>query len=1108
MIGVARFVAVAFSGEIELKGVALRMRGLFVGGAAGLLLSLLMGGHAGSSRAEPLRLPRWGLHAFATPSLFSASETARCESSLENVLCDAFQVTATDVGSASTTGSDVVLSDVVPAGVTVQRAALISPPTARFLTSLGLSIGEHQDVFPLLEAYGPLIEELLGIHAKCTKSPLTCTLPVAIAPDETVELTVYVSVDEGTGGPLVSTPSVSGGGAEEAIIKEYEVPVGSGSPGFGVSKFESLASGLDGGADTQAGGHPYELSTRLDLNNVFRIRPNSTLGITSVQDPKDVVVDLPVGFLGSAVATHKCTFAELSSFVFAGEGGCPKDTIVGHILTEPQTGQSINGPIYNMVPQRGVAAEFAFVDLLAGPHVLFARIVPTSAGYALRVTAPDLPQVPLADVITTFYGNPSEKETGATPSVMFTNPTQCSGEPVAASVHVDSWQNPGPVSGDGQPVLSDPRWVSASSTSPPMTDCDLLRFAAEMELTPQTTVADSPTGVDVDVRVPQVEAPGTLATPPLRDASVTLPVGFTVNPGSADGLGGCSPAQIALGSAAPPTCPESSKIGTVELTTPLLPEPLHGAVYLASQDENPFHSLLAGYIVVDDPQTGIVVKIPGDLTPDTETGQIKAVFNDSPQFPFSELKMHFKGGARGVLATPEACGTFTASAVFSPWSAPDSGPAATPFSSFPISSGCVSGFAPSFTAGSQSTQAGGYTPFVSSFSRADGDEEISKISETLPPGLLARLAGVPLCSSADAQAGSCPEGSRIGSVMSAAGPGPNPLFLPGRIYLTGPYDGAPFGIDVVVPAVAGPFDLGDVVVRGNIRIDANTGQATVASDAIPHAIKGIGIRLRRVDVTLDRPQFTINPTSCEPASVDATFTSTGGVGAAASSRFQVGGCGELPFHPGFSAFTSSRTSKANGASLTVDVTQKPGEANIRKVEVQLPVQLPSRLSTLQKACTLAQFDSNPAGCPAGSMVGSATARTPILSSPLSGPAYLVSHGAAAFPDLEYVLQGEGVTIILDGKTDIKKGITYSRFQTIPDAPIASFQTTLPEGPHSILAANVNLCVSRRHHKRLSAPLKLTIPTTITSQAGVGVRQSTPLHITGCPKRRVHRRKHR
>jgi hypothetical protein len=1055
--------------------------------AAGCL-SVVFAGAAGA--ATPAA--GWSVHSFALPSSFSAGQDAQCLSPVSR-LCDAYEVTARDAGSVAMDGSMITLTDTLPAGTTVQEVEFYVSGSLR----------------PVEETSTDLAR-----FGFCTKTgPVSCRLStgerglLAIAPDDTLRMIVYVTVEPGVSGALQNTATVSGGGAPE-VSTAVQNPLDVSVP-FGTTDLVSSITGVDGAPEVQAGAHPYELTTRIDLANELKISPHRLLQATGVQDVRDAVADLPLGFLGTALATPKCTLAQLSGGGGGGadaKPGCPSDTRLGNIVAWPGGTTSKNNGLYDMVPERGVAAEFGFVDTLKGSHVLYASVAPTPQGYVLRTTAREISQVTLTYIEVVLYGNPAARDgSGNTPVPLFTNPADCSGEPLVTEMHMDSWQNPGRFNADGSPDLTDPAWASSQSESPPVTGCNRLRFEPSLRVQPETSTADSPTGLDVIMHVPQSEEPTTLATPPLRDASVTLPAGLTVNPSAATGLTACSEAQIALGTNTAPGCPESSKIGTLEVRNPLVEGVLTGSIYLATQNENPFHTLLAAYLVIDDPTTGVIIKVPGKLTPDPDTGQITGSFEESPQFPFSELRLHFSGGARGELATPTGCGTYTTTSDLMPWSAPDSGPDATPSDSFPIDTGCVTGFSPGFVAGSTNTQAGGYSPFTLSLSRSDGDQNLAGLSVTLPPGLLGKIAGIPLCPDANANAGTCPAASQVGSVDVGAGVGPNPLFVTGKAFLTGPYNGGPYGMVVQVPAVAGPFNLGMVSVRQSLRIDPHTAQVTAVSDPFPTILDGIPLRVRKVDLTLDRPGFTFNPTNCTPMALTGTVTSTQGVSANVSSRFQAGGCKELAFKPSFKVSTQASTSKKQGASLDVKVGYPGGpQANIGKVAVSLPKQLPARLTTIQQACLAATFNANPAACPAGSNIGIATASTPVLATPLSGPAYLVSHGGAAFPDLVLVLQGGGVTLDLVGSINIKHGVTSSAFDSVPDAPISSFELKLPEGPHSGLAAVVpakakgNMCGQ-----------SLTMPTTLTGQNGAVVKQTTKIAVTGCAKSKKkpkHRRK--
>jgi hypothetical protein len=1100
-----------------------------------LMAALTLGFASRSVAAVPS--PGWAVDAIATPSSFSTEDTERCLPTIgqSEPSCDGYLINVLNVGSRPSNGTPVVIKDEIPAGLTVQQITL------------------HWSGFP--QEFGGFSFNMAELPGICTPTPapsgtaVQCEVPPEffgfhfppVAPDDRIVMRISVTVDEPvTPGTVANKVLVEGGGAP-TVSTQPQNAIQEPAPGFGPSSFEVGIHDVDGTPDTQAGGHPYELTTSIGLNSEFRTPPDAGgKGVTSVQDVKDVAVDLPLGFLGSALATPTCTFAQLSSHIESGVGGCPSDTIVGHIQTEPERADSVNGPIYNMVPEHGVAAEFGYVDTIAGSHVLYASVVPGAAGYVLRTIAREVPQVSLTHISVTFFGDPAARDgSGSTPVALFTNPASCSEAPLTTTAHIDSWQHPGRLTSTGEPDLGDPNWVSTSSSSPPVTGCNELRFdPSALRFQPEATTANSPTGAQFELAVPQSTDPSTLSSPPLRSATVTLPAGLIVNPASADGLAACSSEEIGwLGgsptnfSSQPPACPASSKIGSVSVTTPLLPSTLTGSVYLAAENDNPFNSVLAGYIVINDPQTGVLVKIAGKLELDPQTGQITGVFDENPQLPFSDLKLRFFGGARGDLATPEQCGTFTTSGVLTPWSSPDSGPALQLFDAFSIGSGCGSTFSPSFTAGVTNPQAGAFSPIAVSFTRQDSEPDISGISVAMPPGLLAKLKGVALCpdaavAAATAETGaeersnqSCPEASKVGTVLAGAGAGPDPFFISGQVYLTGPYKGAPYGLAVIVPALAGPFDLGTVVIRQALEIDPTDAHVTDVSDPLPTILDvtghdertdGFPIRLRRVDVSIDRPSFGLAPTNCSTLHADANFLATNGAQSSAASRFQVGGCSGLHFKPRFSASTQAHTSKRNGASLRVKVTAGAGEANIGKARVTLPRQLPSRLETLQEACTEQVFASDPAACPAASRVGTATAVTPLLEQPLQGPAYIVSHGGAAFPDLVLVLQGNGITLDLDGTTDIKHNITTSTFNALPDAPITSFELILPAGRHSILGA-----VLPARARGSMCGQHLTMPTILTGQNGAKLKQQTKIAVTGCRHKsggrstaRKHHRRHR
>jgi hypothetical protein len=404
-------------------------------------------------------------------------------------------------------------------------------------------------------------------------------------------------------------------------------------------------------------------------------------------------------------------------------------------------------------------------------------------------------------------------------------------------------------------------------------------------------------------------------------------------------------------------------------------------------------------------------------------------------------------------------------------------------------------------AGVSDVEAGAFTSFLSTFSRSDADQHMQGVSVTMPKGLLGSLVGLPLCGEAQANAGSCDSASQIGTVTAGAGTGPTPFYVTGgKVYMTTSYKGAPYGLSVVVPTKAGPFDLGTVVVRAKVEVDPHTAQLTVTTDPLPQVVGGVPVDLRLVNVTINRPDFVFNPTDCAKSSVTGNVTGIQGTTVSVSEPFQVTNCAALKFPPRFTVHTNGKTSRKNGASLDAKLTYPKSilgkVVNISKVKVSLPKQLPSRLETLQKACPAATFETNPAACPSVSRIGTATASTPVLPVPLNGPVYFVSHGGQAFPDLIVVLQGYGVTVDLVGNTLISKGITSTTFNTVPDVPVGSFELKLPQGPHSALAANGNLCTTTG----------LKMPTIFTAQDGQVIKQSTPITPTGCAKHKPHHKK--
>ena len=940
--------------------------------------------------------PAWSVQSVAGPTNFIP------ETSFPGGY-QSYWVFVTNVGSRATDGTPVTITDTLP------EAQGVSGQVKAFYDSKLFETPEEEN-----ESCGGL----------------SCTVDVKVPPGDILEMKIRVTVSASAPeGPIANTVTVTGGGAAPVTINAQNA-IGKTPAPFAINEFGFGVSGLDGAPDAQAGSHPYAVSTSLHFTNEIDLGGN-TEGYVAPQAVKDVVTDLPLGFAGSTVAAPRCPLTDLeegpsiSPYIF----DCPADTQIGEVTMQtalsagaPQSSVIHDtfplSPLYNMVPERGHAAEYGFdIGDVFAVH-LFASVVHTSAGYVLRVTSPDSPSAfqgkgdkggVLSGLTLTLFGDPGAEDeaedggrsvhsVGVPSAPAFTNPTDCSGTPLAAAVHVDTWQNIGRVDADGEPDFSDPNWLEAKSMLPATTGCELLSFSPSLTASPETTAADSPTGLTTHLSIPQ--APNTdlsLATADLKSATVALPAGLALSPSAADGLQACSDAQFAEESTQPATCPEASQVGTVVAHTPSLGEPLEGQVFLGTPNCGPCTladaqngNLVRLFMQLRAPNSGIVLKVPGTTTVDPTTGALTTSFPESPQQPLGDLTFTLKSGPRAPLATPQSCGTFTTNSTLTPWSAPESGPPALSTSSFEIGSNCNPGFSPSATSGTTNNQAGAFSPFVLTASRTDGEQDLSRVSATTPPGLLAILKGVERCPEPQASQGACGANSLIGHASALAGAGSHPFYEQGgQVFLTGPYKGAPFGLSVVVPAVAGPFNLGNIVVRAAISVDPHTAQITVVSDPLPTMIDGIPLQVKTVNVSIDRQNFMFNPTNCEPLAVGGTLTSTQGATANVSSHFQAANCQGLPYKPVFNVSTQAKTSKHEGASLTVKGTFPAGNANTRSVAVVLPKQLPARLTTIQQACPEATFAANPASCPAGSNIGIATATTPILATPVSGPAYLV-----------------------------------------------------------------------------------------------------------------------
>jgi hypothetical protein len=894
-----------------------------------------------------------------------------------------------------------------------------------------------------------------------------------------------------------------------ACVAVLSVGAGSAYAEFGVEAFDGrVRANPEGGTFTQAGGHPFDVSTTI----LFNTETHPTYGPNWPQEPvKDIRVDLPSGLVGNPSGIAKCRHDQLA------ESACPIASQVG-TATVTSNGNAFppaNG-IYNMEAPPNAPARFAMN--IVGTMVMLDAKLRSESDYGVSIVSVNTSEgLAVTAIHAAFWGVPADPRhdelrncaafvTGCSSDAplrpFITNPTSCTPDGVGlrTGLSVSSWFDPSDVKTASfeshlPPGVADmdirfvplPPALPMDQWGPPVgiTGCGDVPFSPKFAAAPsQPARAGSPSGFTFDLSIPQDgdNSASTIAQSHLRKAVVTLPEGVRVSPPSADGLAGCAPAQIGLESTTDPTCPAGSKIGSVQVDTPLLEEPLLGSVYLAKPHENPSGTLLGLYIVAKGP--GVLLKLPGRVDVDPATGQATATFDNNPQLPFSKLHLALKDGPRAPLVNPAECGTYTTRAVLTGWN----GKTVSSESSFTIDRNHAGGpcaplgFSPDMQAGTSNPVAGGDASFSLSLARKDSDQELRSLTVSPPRGLLARLKGVAVCADAQAAAGTCAGASRVGSVMSATGAGSNPFWLPGRVYLAGPYKGAPYSLSVVVPAVAGPFDLGTVVVRAAIHVDRSTAALRVVSDPLPTILQGIPLQIRELRVDIDRPRFVINPTSCAEKRVSATVGSVQGLVANPSSRFEVGDCAALAFGPKLALRLTGRTQTRTGRhpGVKARVTQKgTGEAGIRQAVVRLPKALALDPANAKALCEFADGtkDDLESHCPKGSIVGRARATTPLLNRPLAGNVYFVKNvrrsasgnAIRTLPMLVVALRGQIAINLRGTSSTTKDGQLVNTFKGVPDAPIKRFDLNLKGGNSGILTitrtakSQINLCAKPNSH---------------------------------------------
>jgi hypothetical protein len=887
---------------------------------------------------------------------------------------------------------------------------------------------------------------------------------------------IFGLVAAGASGTQSGLVEVSGGGTGSLVSEPFSVtagPIGS----FDIKTSEVRVDGRHGSTVPEAGSAPAGISTDFSAYSettlLYGIPSNNFAFNVTPETLRNTIVHAPPGLLGNPTATPiRCTReGVLNALLIPETADCPADSQIGTV----ELSGKIPEPLYNIDPPPGSPAAFAF-NFHGIVIPLVAKLRPSD--YGIDIVAGNLPNpIPVPKVHVDLWGVPSDAShdwlrhvcaatplalvgdrcPSAAPRAAFLRmPTSCDEHPLRWGMDFDTYQHP-----EG--------FIHRETTTPAVTRCEVVPFNPEFSVAVPDGAAHAPSALNVNLSLPQDAGPDGIAESDVRGVTVTMPRGMAVNPAVADGLEACTGSQLRAGVEGPATCPDASRLGTVVLTTPLLDHPIGGSLVLRPQaSQNPGSGeqyRLA--IVLRSDRDGINIKMPGSLKADPETGRVTTAFQDLPQLPFSSMQLQLDAGPLAPLTTPAKCGTYTAHAQLISWARPDE--AVSLGSSFEIDRNCAErAFSPGFQAGVKSNIAGGFSPFTLRVTRDSGEPSLSQIDATLPEGELAKLARVPLCPEPSTAAGSCPVGSQIGAAVAGIGEGTSPLYLPqaGKaptaVYLAGSYKGAPYSIVTAVPAQAGPFDLGQVVVRSALHIDPVTTQVSVTSDPLPQIFGGIPIAYRDVRVEVDRPRFTINPTDCEPSAVKGTISSAAGDRVKVVDRFQVTDCAALGFKPKLALSLAGRTTRSGHPALTATLKVPAHGANVARASVALPRSEFLAQAHIDTTCTRVQYaagEGGGAGCPKGSVYGRARAFSPLLDHPLSGRVYLRSNGGErALPDLVASLDGQiHVDVVGYIDTDKKTGGIRTTFASVPDAPVSKFVLKMPGGRKSLLENSTNIC---------------------------------------------------
>jgi hypothetical protein len=834
-----------------------------------------------------------------------------------------------------------------------------------------------------------------------------------------------------------------------------------------VTDLKVAATDADGSLQFQAGSHPFAYTVDLELD------AGAGDGLRAVY------VRLPPGLVGDPLAIPRCSRQDFGG----GSPRCPGSSQIGIVQARVAGLGDVKIPLYNVAPPPGAVASFGFSS--NGFFDLQQISLRAGGDYGLTATQAPVSNSGVEAITETIWGVPADSShdsericvapngdriegcpSGLSPAPFLSLPTSCA-DPPRTAVSVESTGEEGILHSAG--ALS----VDAAGHPTALAGCESVPFDPAIAVRFGNDAADSPTGSSVELHLPQPAAAGGLAEAHLRNADFELPEGMAINPAAAAGLAGCSPAQIGLESApgqrpgqftpAAAACPAASKVGSLEIDSPLVDHPLRGSVYLATPDLNPFASLLVIYLAVDDEQSGVVLKLSVQIDTGAEGKHLTLHLEDGPQLPFEDLKLSFPDGPRALLRTPTACRSAAVISDLTPWSS-TGGRLKRLASPFQVAVGagqdrpCPASETgapsiPRFAAGVTVPAAGRHSPLVFRVSRDDGTQPLGAIEATLPAGVSARIAGIPPCAEDQIDAATCPSASAVGSVDVAAGAGPMPAHLAGLVYLAGPYKGAPFSLHILVPVRAGPFDLGTVGVRVALYVDPRTAQIHAASDPLPNVVRGVPLDLRSLAVSLDRQDFLLNPTSCAAQSIGVAATSTFGQRAVLSDRFQLRNCVGLGFKPKLAVAMIGPTRRGGHPTVRAVLRTRPGDANLSWAAMALPSTELLDSRHIRAVCERAELGGP--SCPTTSAVGRIRIWTPMLDDPLEGAAFLLASDDR-LPAIAANLHGD-FDIGVRARLDTAAGRLRVTFASLPDVPISRLELTMPGGRKGLLVNSGSVC---------------------------------------------------